>query len=80
MYFMYMGTFVCMQSALQKRASDSVIELPNGCWELNVGPLQEQPVVLLSPEPCLQPQNCFYCNLSHEVRCGILNLQCHANA
>ena len=29
-------------------------ELPCGCWELNPGPLVEQPV-LLNTEPSLQP-------------------------
>ena len=29
-------------------------ETPCGCWELNLGPLQEQPV-LLTAEPSLQP-------------------------
>jgi len=28
-------------------------ELPCGCWELNLGPLEEQPV-LLTAEPSLQ--------------------------
>jgi hypothetical protein len=30
-------------------------ELPCGCWELNPGPLEEQPV-LSTAEPSLQPQ------------------------
>lgn len=45
----------------QKRVSDPSrpgvtegCELPCGCWELNPGPLQEQPV-LLATEPSLQP-------------------------
>jgi hypothetical protein len=29
-------------------------ELPYGCWELNLGPLEEQPV-LLTAEPSHQP-------------------------
>jgi hypothetical protein len=29
-------------------------ELPFGCWELNSGPLEEQPV-LLTTEPSFQP-------------------------
>ena len=34
-------------------------EPPCGCWELNVGPLEEQPV-LLTTEPSLQPPTtCF---------------------
>ena len=33
--------------------SDSC-ELPCGCWELNLGPLKEQ-LVLLTAEPSLQP-------------------------
>ena len=35
-------------------------ELPYGCWELNPGPLEEQPV-LLTNEPSLQPQNQLLC-------------------
>jgi hypothetical protein len=31
-------------------------ELPCGCWELNSGPLEE-PSVLLTAEPSLQPEN-----------------------
>jgi hypothetical protein len=49
----------------QKRASDSITdgcEPPCGCWELNSGPLEEQPVLLTS-EPSLQhPQVSFFIN------------------
>ena len=40
----------------QKRASDLIIDVcepPCGCWELNSGPLEEQPM-LLTAEPSLQ--------------------------
>ena len=53
--------FVCMP-ARQKRASEPSIdgsEPPCGCWELNSGPLEEQPV-LLTAEPSLQPKDLFY--------------------
>jgi hypothetical protein len=33
-------------------------KLPCGCWELNPGPLEEQPV-LLTTEPSLQPEATF---------------------
>lgn len=65
----WVGTLSACMSARQKRASDSIIELSGGLWELNVGPLPEQPVLPI-----------FFNNLSHEVKCGILNLQCHINA
>jgi hypothetical protein len=42
--------------ACQKRASDlitDVFEIPCDCWELNSGPLEEQPM-LLTTEPSLQ--------------------------
>ncbi|GAB1299023.1 Bifunctional epoxide hydrolase 2 [Apodemus speciosus] len=42
----------------QKRASDLITggcEPPCGCWELDSGPLEEQPV-LLTTEPSLQPE------------------------
>jgi hypothetical protein len=45
----------------QKRARDLITdgcEPPCGCWELNSGPLEEQPVFLTS-EPSLQPHICF---------------------
>jgi len=35
-------------------------ELPCGCWELNSGPLEEQPM-LLSTEPCYNPDLFFFC-------------------
>ena len=41
--------------ACQKRASVNITdgcEPPYGCWELNLGPLEEQPV-LLTTEPSL---------------------------
>ena len=43
--------------AAQKRVSDLIIggcEQPCGCYELNSGPWEEQPVLLTS-EPSLQP-------------------------
>jgi hypothetical protein len=33
-------------------------ELPRGCWELNLGPLKEQPVLLMA-EPSFQTLNLF---------------------
>jgi hypothetical protein len=49
----------CMteESICQKRASDLTMDgfkPPGGCWELNSGPLDEQPV-LLTAAPPLQP-------------------------
>ena len=46
----------------QKRASDPVTggcEPPRGGWGLNSGPQEEQ-TVLLTTEPSLQPQFCFF--------------------
>ena len=46
----------------QKRASAPTIdgwEAPCGFWELNSGPLEEQPV-LLTAEPSLQPQYFYF--------------------
>jgi hypothetical protein len=43
--------------ASQEREPDLIIhdyELPYGCWELNSGLLEEQPVLFTS-EPSLQP-------------------------
>jgi hypothetical protein len=52
-----MSTLSVCTLACQKRASDPIIddcEPPCGCWELNSGPLEEQPV-LLTTEPSRQP-------------------------
>lgn len=44
----------------QKRVSDPLgLELPSVCWELNPGPVEEQPV-LLTTEPSLQPCLIFF--------------------
>ena len=46
--------------------------LPCGCWELNSGPLEEQPV-LLTTEPSLQPQKSVFFNrkqIPHDARAG----------
>jgi len=51
----------CLQTH-QKRASDPITdgcEPPCGCWDLNSGPLEEQPV-LLTAEPSLQPHTIFF--------------------
>ena len=53
-YYVYSSLSECV-SADQKRAPDLIIggyEPPCGCWELNSGPLKEQPVLLTS-EPSL---------------------------
>jgi len=45
-------------TAFQKRAPDPFTDgcgPPCGCWELNSGPLEEQPV-LLTTEPSLSPK------------------------
>ena len=57
-YFVHMGTLSECSSALQDRASDSC-ELPCGCWELNLGPSEEQ-WVLLTTEPALQPPTLLF--------------------
>ena len=61
---MYLCTYnilpVCMP-AHQERALDLIIggcEPLNSCWELNSGPLEEQPVLLTS-EPFLQPEKLY---------------------
>jgi hypothetical protein len=56
--------FVCHPHAVSTEDGEAVdspgtgvthgLEPPCGCWELNLGPLQEQPV-LLTTEPSLQP-------------------------
>jgi hypothetical protein len=56
-YFRYMSALSAYTPVCQKRASDHITddcELPCGCWELNSGPLVEQPV-LLTTEPSVQP-------------------------
>ena len=54
-YFMFIGESVrCPGTGV----TDSC-ELPCGCWELNSGPLEEQPV-LLTAEPSPQPKENVY--------------------
>jgi hypothetical protein len=59
--FMYMNALSAYTPTCQKKASDPIrdgCEPPCGCWELESGPLEEQPV-LLATEPSLQPQAYF---------------------
>lgn len=45
--------------ACQKRAADPIVDgcaSLGGSWEMNSGPLEGQPTVLLTPEPSLQTQ------------------------
>jgi hypothetical protein len=58
MYYVYRLLQACMPSG-QRRVPDLIIdgyEPPCCCWELNSGPLEEQPVLLTS-EPSLQPSS-----------------------
>jgi hypothetical protein len=57
LFIYYMWAHFSSLQTHQKRALDPITngcELPCGCWELNSGPLEEQPV-LLTTEPSLQP-------------------------
>ena len=52
---MYMSALSAWTPVHQKRASDPITddcEPSCGCWKLNSGPLQEQPI-LLTTEPSL---------------------------
>ena len=51
---MYMSTLNTHQERVPDPITDGC-EPPCGCWELNAGLLEEQPV-LLSAEPSLQPR------------------------
>jgi hypothetical protein len=58
--FMYMSALAACTPPCQKMASAPITdgcEPPYSCWELNSGPLEEQPVLLTS-EPALQPSLC----------------------
>ena len=54
-YFLYEGSAACTP-AYQKRASDLLRDPPCGSWDLNSGPLEEQPVLFNAesslPAPC----------------------------
>ena len=57
---MYMSALLACTPLCQKRAVDPITdgcEPSRGCWELNSGPLEEQPA-LLTTEPSLQPSPC----------------------
>ena len=47
----------------------TVVSRPYGCWELNSGPLEE-PSVLLTPEPFLQPSIWFLKSISWQKPCS----------
>jgi hypothetical protein len=57
--FIYVS-ILSLSSDNQKRASDPITdgyEPPRGCWELNSGPLEEQPVLLITEPLSLQPEH-----------------------
>jgi hypothetical protein len=59
---MYVSALSACSPACQKRASDPITdgcEPPYDTWELNSGPLEEQPV-FLTADPSLQPQTFFF--------------------
>ena len=49
--YIIMGMSDPLELELQTVVSQSI---PSGCWELNSGPLEEQPM-LLTTEPSLEP-------------------------
>ena len=58
---MYLSALAVCVPECQKRASDPITdgcEPQCDCWELNSGPLKDQPV-LLTTEPSLQPWHLF---------------------
>jgi len=59
-YLFYVNTLSLSSDAPEEgiRSHYSGCEPPCSCWELNSGPLEEQPV-LLPAEPSLQPPNYF---------------------
>ena len=76
-------TFLPCMFACQNRAPDLIIddcEPPCGGWELNSGPLEEQPVLLTS-EPSLQPPklSCYLekkrGNIAESLHC----VMCHCD-
>ena len=63
-YYIYSVSLACVPKS-QKRASDPITdgcEPPCGCWELNLGPLEEQSV-FLTTEPSLQSLLCTFSTL-----------------
>jgi hypothetical protein len=67
-YLFYVREYIhghCLQTH-QKRAMDPITdgcEPPCGCWDLNSGPLEEQPV-LLAAEPSLQSRIFWFLKLN----------------
>ena len=58
-YFAY--KFACVRGQIPGNGVTDSCELPCGCWEVNPGPLEEQPV-LLTTEPSLPPPGLFILN------------------
>jgi hypothetical protein len=57
-YLFYICEYTVDVFRHQERAMDPITDgckPPYGCWELNSGPLEQQPVLLTS-EPSLQPR------------------------
>ena len=64
-FYWYISYVYSILPSGQKRAPDLLIDFyepPSGCWELNSGPLEEQPVLLTS-KPFLQSLQSGYLNL-----------------
>jgi hypothetical protein len=68
-YFMYMTTLSACIPVCQKRATELIIDdykSPCGGWELNSGPLEEQPV-LLTTEPSVRPPAAGFCRVGFVI-------------
>jgi hypothetical protein len=50
----YLNVYLCEDAKSPTTGIIDSYELPYGCWELNLGPPEEQ-LVLLTAEPALQP-------------------------
>jgi hypothetical protein len=61
-FISYMWVHCHYLQTQQKMALDPIIDdckPPCGCWELSLGPLEEQPVILTT-EPSLHPNLCAF--------------------
>ena len=77
--FIYLNTLLLSSDTPEKGIRFHYRESPCGCWELNSGPLEEQPL-LLTAEPSWQPERHFLYKVSFSpadmVSTEILSCSC----
>ena len=68
LFIIYMSTLLLSSDAAEEGVRFQMVVIPCGCWDLNLGPSEEQ-LVLLTSEPSLQLLGLFFLSSLFQKMC-----------